>query len=55
MADKDAIARYRNALADLHDNQRAEQAAGITHETDEYLRLNNAVNEAAQDVSRWRQ
>lgn len=54
MADKDAITRYKTAKRALHDNQRAEQAAGITHETDEYLHLNNEVNEAAKDVPRWR-
>lgn len=51
----DAVKKYKAALAALHANQRREQAAGITHETDEYLRLNRAVNEAAKDVPRWRQ
>lgn len=54
MTDKDAVARYKTALQNLHDNQRAEQASGIDYETDEYLRLNREVNEAAKDVSWWR-
>lgn len=50
----DAIEKYKAAKAALHANQKAEKAAGITHETDEYLRLNAAVNEAIQDVPWWR-
>lgn len=55
MTDKTALARYRAALAALHANQEKEQAAGITHETPEYLRLNREVNEAAQGIPQWLQ
>lgn len=48
------IKALREADAALHANQRREEAAGIRHETDEYLRLNGAANEAADKVSRWR-
>lgn len=54
MADQDALACYKDAMAALHDNQRAEQAAGIDCETDEYLRLNRDANEAAKRVPWWR-
>lgn len=37
------LAAYRRAEADLYENTAREAAAGITHETDEYLRLNEAV------------
>lgn len=42
------------ADAALHANQRKEMAAGITHETPEYQRLNAAANEAASKASWWR-
>lgn len=48
------IAALRQADAALHANQRIEEAAGITEETPEFLRLNNAANRAADKVSRWR-
>ncbi|MEU3826467.1 hypothetical protein AB0F36_14280 [Streptomyces sp. NPDC029080] len=37
------LAEFRRAEADLYDNAAREAAAGIQHETDEYLRLNQAV------------
>lgn len=52
--EKAAIAEMRAADAALHANQRAEQKAGIRHETPEYQRLNSAANEAASKVSRLR-
>lgn len=50
----DPVEKLKAAKAALRANQRAEQAAGITHETDEYLRLNRAVIEAEKDVAWWR-
>lgn len=52
--EKADIAALRAADAALHANQRTEEAAGIRHETPEYLRLNGAANAAADKVSRWR-
>jgi hypothetical protein len=49
-----AVNDLRAADKAFHDNQCAEQAAGITHETPECLALNAAANEAASKVSRWR-
>jgi hypothetical protein len=40
------LAEFRRAEAALYDNAAREAAAGITHETDEYLRLNQAVIDA---------
>lgn len=54
MADTEAIDRYRAARQALRDNQRAEQAAGIDYETDEYLQLNAAVVEAEKNIPGWR-
>ncbi len=51
--EKADIALLRQADAELHANQRREEAAGIREETPEYLRLNAAANEAAAKVSRW--
>ncbi|MFD5795623.1 hypothetical protein ACFWIO_19195 [Streptomyces diastatochromogenes] len=48
------VQALRDADAALHANQREEEAAGIRHETPEYLRLNGAANKAADKVSRWR-
>jgi len=45
-----AIARYKAARKALNDNAERERAAGITQETDEYLRLNAAVVDAERDV-----
>lgn len=42
------------ADAALHENQRKEMAAGITEETPDYQRLNDAANEAAAKASWWR-
>lgn len=53
-ARRDANEASKAADAALHANQRAEQAAGITEETPEYLRLNDAANDAAKGASWWR-
>lgn len=53
-ARKAANEASRNADAALHANQRREMAAGIREETPEYLRLNDAANEAAKHASWWR-
>jgi hypothetical protein len=37
------LAAFRRAQADLYDHTAREAAAGITHETAEYQRLNRAV------------
>ncbi|MFE9608407.1 hypothetical protein [Streptomyces sp. NPDC006012] len=52
--EKADIAALRDADAALHANQRRENSAGIDYETPEYLRLNEAANEAAAKVSVWR-
>lgn len=54
MADNEAVARYRAAKQALRENAARELAAGITHETDEYLRLNAAVIEAEKHAPWWR-
>lgn len=45
--ENEALAAYRRAEADLYDNAAREVRAGIDHETPEFLRLNQAVIEAA--------
>ncbi|MEV5347182.1 hypothetical protein [Streptomyces achromogenes] len=42
------LAAFHRAEAALHDNTAREAAAGITHETEEYLRLNQAAIEAGR-------
>ncbi|MFJ9740837.1 hypothetical protein [Streptomyces sp. NPDC101166] len=42
------LAAFRRAQADLYDNTAREAATGITHETPEYLRLNQAVIDAGK-------
>jgi hypothetical protein len=42
------LAAFRRAQADLYDHTARESAAGITHETPEYLRLNQAVIDAGK-------
>lgn len=42
------LAEYRRAEADLYENAAREAAAGIRHETPEYLRLNQAVIDAGK-------
>jgi hypothetical protein len=54
MADPDALARYKQAKKALYLLQVEEEAAGIEHETLEYLRLNRAVNELAEQIPWWR-
>jgi hypothetical protein len=54
MVDKDALNRYRAAKRDLDANAAYERLAGITHETDEYRRLNDDVAAAEKDVPWWR-
>lgn len=51
--EKAAIAAMKAADAALNENSKRERAAGIDWETDEYLRLNRAANEAAAQVSVW--
>lgn len=51
--EKQAVADLRAADKALNDNGDRERKAGIRHETDEYLRLNKAANEAAAKVP-WR-
>ena len=43
-----ALAEFRHAQAALYENTAREAAAGITHETPEYQRLNQAVIDAAR-------
>ncbi|MFJ5973533.1 hypothetical protein [Streptomyces sp. NPDC093060] len=43
-----ALAEFRRAEAALYENAAKEAAAGITHETLEYLRLNQAVIDAGK-------
>jgi hypothetical protein len=47
---KENLRLYRAAKKELHELQERERAAGITHETPEYLRLNRRVNELAKNV-----
>jgi hypothetical protein len=42
------LAAFRRAQADLYENAAREAAAGITHETPEYQRLNQAVIDAGK-------
>ncbi|MFF5473347.1 hypothetical protein [Streptomyces achromogenes] len=42
------LAQWHSAEAELHDNTAREAAAGIQHETEEYLRLNEAATEAGK-------
>jgi hypothetical protein len=46
--ENEALAAFRRAQADLYENTAKEAAAGITHETPEYQRLNQAVIDAAK-------
>lgn len=46
--ENEALAAYRRAEADLYENTAKEAAAGITHETSEFLRLNQAVIDAGK-------
>lgn len=46
--ENELLAAFRRAQADLYDNAARESAAGIIHETPEFLRLNQAVNDAAE-------
>ncbi|MEU9498171.1 hypothetical protein [Streptomyces sp. NPDC048196] len=49
-----AVSAHKAALKALHDNQRAEQAAGIREETDTYRELNSRVLEAEKNVPWYR-
>jgi hypothetical protein len=42
------LAAFRRAEADLYENAAREAAAGIRHETPEFLRLNQAVIDAGK-------
>ena len=46
--ENELLAAFRRAQADLYANAARESAAGIFHETDEYLRLNQAVIDAGK-------
>ncbi|MEV8398839.1 hypothetical protein [Streptomyces niveus] len=46
--ENDRLAAFRRAQADLYDNTARESAAGITHETSDYRRLNQAVIDAGK-------
>jgi hypothetical protein len=48
--ENELLAAFRRAQADLYDNAAREAAAGITHETAEYLRLNQAVIDAGKKL-----
>lgn len=50
LGDPKAVAELKKADAELHENQKREEAAGIDYETPEYQRLNTAANEAAKRV-----
>lgn len=52
--DPESVRRLKDADAELHVNQRAEDAAGIDHVSDEYLRLNEKACQAAEGVPWWR-
>jgi hypothetical protein len=45
-----ALAAFRRAQADLYANAARDSAAGITHETPEYLHLNQAVIDAGKKL-----
>jgi hypothetical protein len=49
-AENDLLAAFRRAQADLYTNTASESAAGITHETAEYQRLNQAVIDAGKKL-----
>lgn len=53
-SNSDAVSNLRAADKALRDNSAKEKAAGIIHETPEYLALNAAASQAASNVSRWR-
>lgn len=44
------LAAFRRAQADLYDNTALEAAAGITEETDEFTRLNQAVIDTGKQL-----
>lgn len=46
--ENELLAAYRRAEAALYENAAKEARAGITHETPEFLRLNQAVIDAEQ-------
>lgn len=48
--ENEALAAYHRAEADLYENTAKEAAAGITHETPEFLRLNQAVINAGKKL-----
>ncbi|MFF9309938.1 hypothetical protein ACF1BS_03415 [Streptomyces sp. NPDC014748] len=49
-AENELLAAYRRAEAALYENAAAEARAGITHETPEFLRLNQAVIDAEKKL-----
>lgn len=54
MPARTAARRYEEARRALCHNGIREYAAGVTHETDEFLLLNRAVARAERGVSWWR-
>jgi hypothetical protein len=48
--ENELLAAFRRAQADLYANAARESAAGIFHETPEYLRLNQAVIDAGRKL-----
>lgn len=46
--ENEALAAFRRAQADLYAHTAGQSRAGITYETPEYLRLNQAVIDAAK-------
>jgi len=46
--ENELLAALRRAQADLYENAARESAAGTTHETSEYQRLNQAVIDAGK-------
>jgi len=46
--ENELLAAFHRAQADLYASTARESAAGITHETTEYLRLNQAVIDAGK-------
>ncbi|SOE13674.1 hypothetical protein SAMN06272775_4650 [Streptomyces sp. 2323.1] len=53
-SNNDAVTAHKAAKQALHDNQRAERAAGIREETDTYRELNAAVIETEKHVPWYR-
>lgn len=48
IGENELLAAFRRAQADLYENTAREAAAGVTQETPEYQRLNQAVIDAGE-------